>query len=389
MARVLVGLTGSVSVYKAINVIRLLERKGHDVRVVLTPSVGKFLSPLLIKSLTKGEVYTDEDLWNAHGSLHIDLAKWADLLVIVPCTANTLSKLRYSLADNLLTLVCAAFKGPLVIAPAMHSEMWLNPEIQNIVDYLKENRNVFFSGPEKGELASGEVGCGRLLREDYILEDIEAVINGAPLKGVNVLVVYGRTEEPLDPVRVITNRSSGLMGFYLSKAVTELGGDLMQIVGETSIEPYGRGEVVRVRTSSEMLDAVKREVSNAKVLIMAAAVSDYAPVEISSEKLKKKETMIITLRETKDILKEISPLKREDQIFVGFALESVDLEKYAKEKMEKKKVDIIVANYTNSMGSETISGFILDRNGNKDEFSNLRKEEFAHILLKKVAVFVK
>jgi len=389
VANILVGLTGSVSLYKSINVLRILEKRGHSVRAILTCSAQKFLSPLLIRSTISGEVYTDYDFWRTGKSIHIELARWADLIAIVPCTANTISKIKYGLADNLLTSTILAYKGPLLIAPAMHQEMWLNPEVQSSVEYLKEFRGVFVSGPEKGMLASGETGCGRLLKEEFIVEDIEAVLRGLPLKGRKVLLCYGRTEEPIDAIRVITNRSSGLMGFYLAKAVKEHGGNLIQVVGETSIPPYGRDEIIRVRTSEEMLEAVRKYLEEADIFIMAAAVSDYRSESQYSEKLKKGDRLTVTFLPTRDILKTVASLKRENQIFVGFALETDNLETYARKKLEEKNLDIIIGNYASAMASEFSSGLIMDKSGRLEEFSNETKETLAIKIVGKIIKMLK
>ncbi len=388
MAKILFGLTGSVSVYKSINVIRQIESLQHDTKVILTQSAEKFIAPILVSSVIKGEVYTENDFWRYGRSLHIELARWAELIAIVPCTANTLSKIRYAIADNLLTSTILAFKGPLVVAPAMHEEMWLNPQVQDLVQYLKEMRGVFLSGPGRGKLASGEEGCGRLLKEEYIVEDIESALRGVPLKGKKVLVCYGRTEEPIDPVRVITNRSSGLMGYYLSKAVKEYGGELIQVVGETSIEPYGRGDIIRVRTAEEMHHAIMEKIGDIDVIIMAAAVSDYKPSKILEGKLKKGKDVTLTLTQTVDILKSVASVRRESQIVVGFALETENLLEYAKRKLQEKSLDMIVANYVSAMGSQKSEGMIIDKFGNIEEFSQLSKQDLARRIIQKVIDFI-
>ncbi len=384
MGKVLIGITGSISLYKSINVIRALEKQGHEVNVILTASAEKFISRNLVSALTRGKVFTDDDFWNAGKSLHIELAHWADVLAIVPCTANTLSKIRHLIADNLLTNTIVAFKGPILVAPAMHEEMWLNPELQGTVSYLKEYRGIFFSGPERGPLASGETGCGRLYREDFIVEDILSLLRGRPLKGMSVIVSYGRTEEPLDPVRVITNKSSGIMGYYLCKKVIEYGGKLVQVVGETSIQPYGRGEIYKVKTADEMYERVKTLLPESTVLIMAAAVSDYKPERYLEFKLKKQNSLNLSLVKTVDILSQIASLKKNSQIFVGFALETGNLIEYAKQKLHEKKLDIIVGNYASAMGSENSSGVIIDRDGNETPFDNICKEKLAELILDKV-----
>ncbi|MGB9824826.1 MAG: bifunctional phosphopantothenoylcysteine decarboxylase/phosphopantothenate--cysteine ligase CoaBC [Candidatus Hydrothermia bacterium] len=389
MARILIGVTGSVALYKSLNVIRLLEKQGYEVKVVLTPSAEKFISGLLFSSVMKGQVYTDTDYWKYGKSLHIELARWAEVIAVVPCTANTLSKIRYSLSDNLLTALILAFKGPILLAPSMHEEMWHNPEVQESVKYLKEARNVFFSGPGKGPLASGESGCGRLYDEEFIVEDIISLLKGRPLRGISVLVSYGRTEEPMDVVRVITNKSSGTMGFYLSRKVLEYGGNLYQVVGETSIPPYGRGHIFRVKTAEEMYEQIKKLLHEVKVLIMAAAVSDYKPEKYVDRKIKKQDRMQIELVKTIDILSELSREKREGQIFVGFALESDNLVEYAKMKMKQKNLDLIVGNYPDAMGSDFSSGVIIDRNGSIEEFNSITKEALSDIIIQKVLDLLK
>lgn len=388
MGKILIGLTGSISLYKSINVIRSLEKRGHEVNVILTPSAEKFLSKNLISALTRGKVFTDVDFWSSGRSLHIELARWADVIAVVPCTANTLSKIRHLIADNLLTNTIVAYKGPILIAPAMHEEMWLNPELQEIVGYLKKYRGVFFSGPGRGPLASGETGCGRLYEEDFIVEDILSILKGRPLEGISIVVCYGRTEEPIDPVRVITNKSSGIMGYHLCRKVVEYGGKLVQVVGETSIQPYGRGEIYKVKTADEMFERIKTLLPESKVLIMAAAVSDYKPEHIMDFKLKKQNGLNLKLVKTVDILSGLSSVKKSDQIFVGFALETGNLIEYAKQKLKEKNLDVIVGNYAGAMGSEISSGVIIDRHGNETPFENVSKEKLAELILDKVLNFI-
>jgi len=381
--KVILGISGSIAAYKAANVGRLLKKRGADIRVVLTDAARKFVSPLLFKSLLECDVYTEDEYWDYKGGLHIHLAQWADILLIAPATLNTISKLAQGIADNLLTSIAAAFKGPVVLAPAMHTEMWSNPVFQQNVKKLLQMGNFYLSGPGEGELASGDRGIGRLLEEEFIVEDAIAASKGFPLRDKKILLTYGRTEEYIDDVRVITNRSSGLMGISLAKKIKEMGGQLTQVVGETSYPPYGRGKLIRVKTTREMLEVLESEIESHDVLIMAAAVSDYVPSEKISGKIKKRAELTIHLKENPDILKHLSKHKGK-RVFIGFALESENIVENARTKLREKSLDVIVANSLESMASSKSSGYIITSTGVEESFRDIDKESLAEKILELV-----
>jgi len=381
--KVILGISGSIAAYKAANIGRLLKKRGADIRIILTNGAQKFVSPLLFKSLLECGVYTEDEYWDYKGGLHIQLAQWGDVLLIAPATLNTISKLAQGIADNLLTSTAAAFKGPVVLAPAMHTEMWNNPILQQNIKKLLQMSNFYLSGPGEGELASGDKGIGRLLEEEFIVEDTVAALKGFPLKNKKILLTYGRTEEYIDDVRVITNRSSGLMGISLAKKVKEMGGQLTQVVGETSYPPYGRDRIIRVKTTQEMLEVLEREIENHDILIMAAAVSDYAPYTKIRGKIKKTNELTLHLKENPDILKHLSNYKGK-RLFIGFALEADNIIENARAKLNEKSLDIIVANSIGSMGSSRTSGYIISSTGVEVSFLDMDKDSLAEKILEHV-----
>jgi phosphopantothenoylcysteine decarboxylase/phosphopantothenate--cysteine ligase len=336
---------------------------GALVDPILSDSALNFITPLTFQSVVGRRAHVDSDLWGSQGHvLHIQLGKQADLLLIAPATANTLAKLAHGHADNLLTITALAATCPILVAPAMDGGMFAHPATQENLDILRQ-RGVGVIGPAEGHLASGMVGPGRMLEPGQILGYVRWTLSkGGPLSGRKVVVTAGGTHEPIDPVRVISNRSSGKQGYALAQAALDLGAGVVLISGPVSLDvPVGaiRLEVV---TAEEMLEAVLGEVVGADALIMAAAVADFRPISAATGKLKKDEGVPkIALENAPDILQEIARHKeRGDEIgvVIGFAAESEDLIKNAQQKLERKKLDMIVAN---NIGGED-SGFYVDTN---------------------------
>ncbi len=381
--RVVLGITGSIAAYKTPYLIRQLLKQGNEVKVVATENAGHFVAFDVLSFFSHNPIIKGDDYFHETSSLHIDLAKWADVLLIAPADYNIIGKASSGIADDILSTLIASFRGPVVFAPAMHDVMWQNPVLQDKVTYLKQ-KGYYFSGPVEGELYSKDVGIGRLNEIDYIIEDTISAARGAPLNGKKVLLVYGRTEEKIDDVRVITNRSSGKMGVEIARELKRNGAYVIQIVGKTSFEPYRRDRVIEVVSTEEMKSEVEKEVKNADVLIMAAAVSDFKPKKVKSGKIKREENEEITieLEKTHDILKSIAHLKG-NRLFVGFALSS-DIEKDAPLKLKEKGLELIVANTQNAMESDFSTGFILNKSGKKVEFNNLSKRELSELIVKEI-----
>ena len=360
--QILLGVTGSIAVYKAADLASKLTQAGSLVDVVLTPSAEKFVTALTFQSVTGRRAYTESDLWGSQAHvLHVGLAHNADLLVIAPCTANTITKLAHGDASNLLTITALASNCPLLIAPAMESNMYAHPATQENLDKLIE-RGATIAGPADGHLASGASGIGRMLETAELLGHIRLVLgrNGL-LAAKKVVVTAGGTREALDPVRVLTNRSSGKQGYALAQAALDSGAEVCLISTVDLMHPVG-AQVVEVRTAQEMLEAVLAEIVEADVLIMAAAVADFRPKNIAKSKIKKKDGVPqIELEAAPDILGTVAGLgsgKKRPKVVVGFAAESQDLLKNAAIKLQSKKLDIIVANDI----SATDAGFSVDNN---------------------------
>ena len=391
--RIVLGITGSIACYKAADLASKLMQAGALVDPILSDSALNFITPLTFQSVVGRRAHVDSDLWGSQGHvLHIQLGKQADLLLIAPATANTLAKLAHGHADNLLTITALAATCLILVAPAMDGGMFAHPATQENLDILRQ-RGVGVIGPAEGHLASGMVGPGRMLEPGQILGYVRWTLSkGGPLSGRKVVVTAGGTHEPIDPVRVISNRSSGKQGYALAQAALDLGAEVVLISGPVSLDvPIGaiRVEVV---TAEEMLEAVLGEVVGADALIMAAAVADFRPISAATGKLKKEEGVPkIALENAPDILQEIARHKeRGDEIgvVIGFAAESEDLIKNAQQKLERKKLDMIVAN---NIGGED-SGFYVDTNrvtllypdGGSESLPLMSKAEVAAEVLERV-----
>ncbi|NMB67845.1 MAG: bifunctional phosphopantothenoylcysteine decarboxylase/phosphopantothenate--cysteine ligase CoaBC [Chloroflexi bacterium] len=346
--RILLGVTGSIAAYKAADLASRLTQAGALVDVVLTESAAKFVSPLTFQSVTGRKAYTDADLWGGEGHVtHIGLGHAADLVLIAPASANTLAKLAHGMGDNLLSVTVLASHCPLVLAPAMDVGMYSHPATQANVEILRQ-RGAVFIGPEEGRLASGLVGLGRFVEPARILGQTRYLLSrSGPLTGCKIVVTAGGTQEPIDPVRMITNRSSGKQGYAVAQAALDAGAEVVLISAPTALTPPVGAALVAVKTTAQMQAAVLAETGDAYALIMAAAVADFRPLP-AAQKFKK-ETGIprIELEATADILAAVSARKAETgfpKFTVGFAAESQDLLKNAQSKLERKRLDMIVAN---------------------------------------------
>ena len=358
---ILLGITGSIAAYKAVELASKLTQAGAQVDVILTPSAEKFVTALTFQSVTGRKAFTEADLWGGQAHvLHVGLGHSADLLVIAPATANTLAKLAHGLADNLLTVTALAAKCPLLVAPAMDVGIYSNAATQENVRILKE-RGVYFAGPAEGRMASGLTGLGRLLEPADLFGHIRLLLGrNGPLAGRKIVVTAGGTMEPLDPVRVLTNRSSGKQGYAVAQAALDAGGTVVLITAPTALTPPVGAQVIQAASAQTMLEAVLLESANADALVMAAAVADFRPKRVAKNKLKKRDGIPqLDLEAVPDILQAVCKLgSQKPRCVVGFAAESRDLLKNARSKMDSKNLDLIVANDISSSDA----GFGVDTN---------------------------
>ncbi|NPA32443.1 MAG: bifunctional phosphopantothenoylcysteine decarboxylase/phosphopantothenate--cysteine ligase CoaBC [Aquificae bacterium] len=358
MARVLIGTTGGIALYKVCELVRELRRRGHEVRVLMTPASESFVSPLTFETLSSNKVFTDA-LWRERPLAHIELARWADVFLIAPASANTIGKLAHGLADNLLTTTALAYPKPILIAPAMNTVMLRSAPVSENLKKLREMGHVIVE-PEPGRLACDEEGEGKLASVERLAEWVERALEKQSLKGKRVLITCGATREYIDPVRYISNDASGLMGFSLARVFWRKGASVTLIAGSFSAQPPPEVPLVRVRTGEEMRREVLSRAKDADIIVMNAAVSDFKPKSFSPRKIKKGETLELVLVKAPDILSELGKLKG-DRLLVGFALESEDLVENARKKLISKGADLIVANPVGSMGSEEHEGFLVTR----------------------------
>ncbi len=391
--RVLLGVTGSIACYKAADLASKLSQAGAQVDVVLTPAASRFVTPLTFQSVTGRRAYTDEDLWGGEGHvLHIGLAERAELLMIAPCTANTLAKLAHGQADNLLTISALAADCPTMLAPAMDGGMYDHPATQANIVVLQE-RGALLVGPAEGHLASGLIGLGRMVEPGELLAEARYTLGrNGPLKGQQVVVTAGGTQEPIDPVRSIANRSTGKQGFALAQAALDLGADVTLIAAPTHLSTPRGARRVDIITAEEMQTAVMEAAEKADALVMAAAVADFRPRHPVQHKIKKADGIPeIQLESTSDILEAVALRRAETgfpRVTVGFAAESQSVLENAGVKLRTKKVDLMVANDI----SASDAGFAVDTNrvtllfaaGGADELPLMSKTEVAQVVLEKI-----
>ena len=383
---VLLGVTGGIGAYKAAYLVRELQKEGANVSVVMTESATRFITPLTMETLSGYPVGLDMFSLTEERTIgHIDRAGWADVFVVAPATANYLGKAAGGIADDLLTTITLAVTCPVILAPAMNSKMWAHQAVKNNLQTLIQ-RGALVVEPGEGELACGEEGVGRLAEPERILEVINACFLDRDLAGLRLLITAGPTREAIDPVRFISNRSSGRMGYALAEAALRRGAQVTVVSGPVALTVPDRAVLSRVTTAKEMLTEVENNLPEIDWLIMAAAVADFAPSDFSKDKVKKGEKQGITLRLSRnpDILKVLSTRKGE-RLFLGFAAETRDLLENAQKKAREKGLDLIVANDVSGaetgFESEENSGVILDQEGLLEEIPRMSKLEMADRIL--------
>ena len=343
---ILLGITGGIAVYKSAELSRLLIKQGYRVRVCMTQAATQFITPLTMQALSGNPVSIDLLDTQAEAAMgHIELARWADKIIIAPCTADFIAKLAHGLADDLLSTLCLASSAPLTIAPAMNQQMWKHPAVQQNIQLLKA-RQVQLLGPASGEQACGDVGLGRMLEPVEIVDNLQIQDSNAHLlKGVNVLITAGATREAIDPVRFISNRSSGKMGYAIAQAARDFGANVTLVSGIVSLETPEGVQKISVESAKNMYEETIKRANHTNIFIATAAVADYSPKKVDTKKIKKTaDQLVIELQKNPDILAELS-YQFPDVFTVGFAAETDDLIHYARQKLKKKKLDMIAANW--------------------------------------------
>jgi phosphopantothenoylcysteine decarboxylase/phosphopantothenate--cysteine ligase len=386
--KIVLGITGGIAAYKSAELTRELIKRGAEVKVIMTANATKFITPLTLQTLSGNPVYTDMfSLIEEYEIGHISLADEADIIVIAPATANIIGKIASGLADDLLSTTVMATKAPVLICPAMNSNMYTNDIVKENMGKLASS-NYFFIESAYGELACGAEGYGRLPPLDEVIEEIESILTESDLIGEKILITAGPTQEPFDPVRYITNYSSGKMGYALATAARRRGAEVTLISGPSSLpEPFGV-KFFKVSSAIEMRDTVMDNMGDSTVIIKAAAVADFRPATISDDKIKKESGLLnLHLERNPDIISEVAE-KKGDRILVGFAVETENLIENARNKMHKKNMDLIVANDVTRDGAgfqtDTNIVKILDREGQVEELPVLEKIEVADRILDRI-----
>jgi len=393
----LLGITGSIAAYKAAELASKLTQAGALVDVILTLAAEKFVTPLTFQSVTGRKAFTEADLWGGEAHvLHVGLGHTADLLVIAPCTANTIAKLAHGIADNLLTITALAADCTILIAPAMDVGMYENQATQENIKKLAE-RGAWIAGPAEGRMASGLIGKGRMVEPAELLGHIRLVLGkNGKLAGKKVVVTAGGTQEAIDPVRIITNRSSGKQGYALAQAALDAGGTVVLITAPTGLTPPVGARVVEIQTAQQMLEAVLAESTDADALLMAAAVADFRPKHFAKNKLKKRDGIPqIELEAAPDVLGAVAAQrskKKRPRVAVGFAAESRDLLANASAKLASKKLDMLAANDITDadagFGADTNRVTLLYADGRSEPLPLMSKAEVAEVLIERIATLL-
>lgn len=390
--KIILGITGSIAAYKASFLVRLLVKEGAQVKVVATKSALDFVTPLTLATLSGHQVYSDftEDQDQGTWTNHVELGLWADLMVIAPLTANTLAKMANGICDEFLMAVYLSAKCPIAFAPAMDLDMYKHATTLKNIEELKQFGHLLIDS-DHGELASGLVGKGRMAEPDKIVQELnEYFLSKAPLRGKNCLVTAGPTYEPIDAVRFIGNFSSGKMGYAIAEQLAALGAKVTLVSGPSSVNAiHPNIHLVKTQSSQEMLDACLAVFKDCHITVKSAAVADYRPKEVSTEKIKKNSaTLSIELEPTTDILATLGGLKRDDQLLVGFALETQNEVEYAKGKIARKNLDLIVLNSLKDKGAgfghDTNKVTFIDKHNNLVKFELKSKQEVAVDLSNKI-----
>ena len=387
---VVIGVSGGIAVYKTLDVVSRLRKLGVNVNVIMTKSATEFVTPLSFQSLSQNyvvcDMFEDPKTWDVE---HISLAKRADVFLIAPATANVIGKIANGIADDMLTTTVMATKAKVLIAPAMNTNMYENPILQRNINTLKE-LGYNFVEPESGRLACGDTGKGKVASPETIVDEVVKLLSkGQDLKGKSIIVTAGPTVESIDPMRYITNRSTGKMGYSIAKEAIERGADVTLITGPTNLTPpQNLKKLVKIESAKDMYEAVLENLDENDVVIKSAAVADYKPKNYSNKKIKKSDDdLVIELDRNKDIAQEIGKIKN-NKILVGFAAETNDLIENASLKIKKKNIDFIVANDLTKEGAgfgvDTNIVKIIDKEGNITEYPKMKKEEVANIILDKI-----
>jgi len=387
--RIILGITGGIAAYKSPDLVRRLRAEGAEVQVVMTPSGEKMVSPTVFQAVSGRAVRGD--LWDAQAEDamgHIELARWADLVIVAPATANIMAQIASGTASGLLTTLCLATEAPLVLAPAMNQAMWLNPATQANLQLLID-RGVHFLGPADGEQACGEIGPGRMVEPEQIVAALSSKLIDAPqcLAGLSVLISAGPTRESIDPVRYVSNRSSGKMGFAIARAAVAAGANVQIVAGPVNLETPQNVRRTDVETAEQMRAAVMAGAPEVDIYIGAAAIADYRPEFVPAQKIKKHaDTMDVHMVKSADVLAEVAALKA-GPFTVGFAAETEKLEEHARSKFERKNLDMIVGNLVGEnlcFDRDDNSVLILWRDG-QSELGRMAKSELAARLVAIIA----
>lgn len=392
---VVIGVSGGIAVYKCLDVISRLRKLGVNVNVIMTKSATEFVAPLSFQSLSQNyvvcDMFEDPKTWDVE---HISLAKKADVFLIAPATANVIGKIANGIADDMLTTTVMATKGKVLIAPAMNTNMYENPIVQRNISILKE-LGYNFVEPESGRLACGDTGKGKLATPETIVNEVVNLLTqNQDLKGKNIIVTAGPTMESIDPMRFISNRSTGKMGYSIAAQAINRGAEVTLISGPTNLTPpQNLKKLIRIESAEDMYNAVLNNMDENQVIIKSAAVADYKPKNYSDKKIKKTDDdLSIELDRNKDIAYEIGKIKK-DKILVGFAAETNDLIENAKGKVQKKNLDFIVANDLTKEGAgfgvDTNIVKIIDKEGHITEYPKMTKDEVANVILDKVNELIK
>ena len=356
---ILLGVTGGIAAYKSAEIIRLFKKLGADVRVVMTESAKEFITPLTLQAISGNEIHDSLLNTEAEAAMgHIELAKWADIILIAPCTAETISKITHGRADDLMGALILASKADIFIAPAMNMNMWLDDSTQQNYKTLS-SRGITFIGPAEGEQACGDIGPGRMVEPENIIELIRSSYKTGPLSGKTITITAGPTREQIDPVRFISNNSSGKMGYSLADAAIEAGASVNLVSGPVSLEADKSINLYKINSASEMMNIVMECMGSSDIFIGCAAVSDYKPADYSENKIKKDEipNLEIELKKNEDILKNVATNFSSSYV-VGFAAETSDINNNAMQKLKSKNLDMIISNDV----SDKSIGFNVDDN---------------------------